>query len=480
MATDLHDRAAFQQTEFEKLAGEVRAQLVAARAERDRKHPDPGSVPLADWHTQLGAAEHLRVVRAALATTRSDLVAARTVLAGVTTPAEAGAQGSALAEPLLLEGELEVSERDAIERVAATTALVDDLATLLARAEAMATAATARTTAGGARQEEQDRLRAALTQPPLDTLVTDAGAVLGGALLTDAEERLGTLLPDELRDRAESRVDEALAVLENATTHRAKGEETVADRGVAAGAIAGDVDSASLDLATAEAALDAYVSRGAGRLASATAALVRVAAHPDLTPTQVAAVDPAGRPDGLAAVVAESALADKVAAVAQKQHDLDDAVLTALGTDPDADPSGDAGVQVAQAALEQVRDTDPPTLADARVDYEAARADLEAWEVEVPPSLWDAVIAMVVARRDLQQLANQTARDALDTNLDGATNALGDALDAQDVFWRGDVEVARKLAERVSVETAASVGAASRLRAYARGSGPGGRTPAEL
>lgn len=480
MSINVHDRAKDQQTRFEQLAAEVRAQLAAARTERDRRHADPASVPQEDWGSAMGAAQHLQVARAALIANQALQSEARVDLAGVETPAQAGAQGATLADLLLAEATLQVSERDAIERVASGATLVEELGALVARADRLATAAAARTAWAETRQVAGDLLRAALGTPPLVTLEADAGAVLGGTSATAADQRLDDLLPADLRARAEERTAEALIVLENAVAHRAKAEETVADRGAASCQVEGDVWSATAALVAAEAALARYVSHAPGHVARATATLAAVVAQPDLSAAQVTALDPGARPDAVSGAAAEGVLAAKLGAVTEAQRDVDDAILAAVDAAPDADPELDPGVIAARAALVDVHDTPAPALDDARAAYAADSDALSSWEIEVPASLWDALASYVVSRRDLERLSSPATRTNLVAAIDGATDAVAGALDERDVTWRGDVEVALHLARRKAAEEAALAGAAARLRDYTRGSGASGRTQSEL
>ncbi|GAA3650888.1 hypothetical protein GCM10022237_08300 [Nocardioides ginsengisoli] len=479
MATNLHDRAVTQRTKYGDLADAIRQQLGDVRARRDLQHPDPDSVAPSDWPSRLGSVQHLRVARQALAANDTAIAQARAGLGAVDTPAEAGAGGSALADLLVIRGGLVVSERYAAERVATDEALIASLGALLGRADAAAADATAHVGWAQVQQDAVDRLKAALTAPPLDTIVADAAAVEGGADLTAADTKLDALLPTALRTRAEARIVEARAVETDAERQLDKAESTYSDRGEVSHKIDTEVAAATTAFTDAVAKLEAYVSRSPGRLASARDAFIAVAAHPALTAAQSAALDATHRADAVDAATKESDLATATAAVAAAQAAVDDALLTALDADPDADPEADANVVAARAALADAGLQTP--LTNARDAYDTATRDaLDRWEVEVPPSVWDALAAFATAKDAATELADGGARNVLVTAVDQSCDDLAAALDVRDSRRRGDLVVARLLAERTAVERAAAATATARNAAYLRGDGPSGRTPAEL
>jgi hypothetical protein len=478
MATNLHDRAIAQQALFDATRDTVRARLSAVRMESTRRHPDPTTVAIDDWSTALGADQHLQVARQALAANAAAQVAARAGLAGVTTPAEAGPQGAVLGDLLVGEARLRVEERSAAERVGVTDSLIRDLGALVTRAESDAAAAAARTAWGAQHQTAGDRLRGAIAVPPLDTIVADASSTLG-APMTAANDRLDTLLPSELRARAEARYEEAAARTSDAAHHVAAAAPLADAREAASHPLDAAIDAAQRDLLAAETALDAYVSRAAGQLDAAVDAFTAVATLPDLRASQIAALDPSGRAEAIAAADTETDLAVAVHDVAVAQRAVEDAILAAVGSDPDADPQTDAAVIAARATLEGATLQDP--LTDARQAYDAAaRQALDAWEVEVPPAVWEALSRFLDARRSAQALADNTARDALVTALDDASDALASALDERDVATRGDLQTEWQRRERLAVTRGLEATAAARSRSYTRGDGPSGRTVAEL
>ena len=479
MAINLHDRATAQRPRYSDLADAMRQQLGAVRARRDRQHPNPGAVAPGLWPTQFGGVQHQRVAREALAANEAAIARARAGLGAVDTPAEAGAGGTVLADLLLLRGGLLVSARYAAERVAADESLLASLGALLAQADAAVAAADAHVVWAQGQQEAVDRLKAALTEPPLDTLVADAAAALAGADLTAADARLDDLLPSALRARAETRIAEADAVGTEAARQRDKAESTCSDRGEVSHKLDTEVAAAQTAFGQAKSELEGYVSRSPGQLASSEDALATVAAHPSLTAAQSAALDATQRADAVAAATKELDLATATAAVSAAQAAVDDAVMTALDADPDADPEADVNVIAARDALEDAGIQAP--LAAARASYDAsAREALDRWEVEVPPSVWHALGAFVAARNTVTQLADVGTRDVLVTAINQSCDDLAAALDVRDSRRRGDLVVTRLLAERAAVEQAATVTGAARSAAYLRGDGPSGRTPVEL
>lgn len=479
MATNLHLRAIAQRNAYTALATVLRDRLGEVRRERDRRHPAPASVAPSDWPTALGSTQHVRVAGEALASNDAEVARIRAGLSLAATPAEAGAGGVALADLLVLHGWLSVSYRYARARQTAAESLAGQLADLVGRADAAVRSAETHVAWAHARQQVVDGLTTTLSQAPLATVVADAEAVRTGPALQAADAHLDQLLPEELRTRAEARLAEAAAVGEAAASQREKAESVHSDRGEVSQRLDAEVEAARAAHTEAVGALEAYVARAGGRLAGAGSVLAAVSQHPALTPAQADALDPAGRPDAVDAVGKETELAQAAAEVAAARTALEDARLTALDSDPDADPEQDAAVVAARDAL-----ADPALqdrLTDARVAYDAAAQEaLDRWEVEVPPSLWDALEQFVTARACVEELADAARRNALVTDVENTGSALADALDVRDGRRRGDLVVARILAERTAVERAAVATAAARSTAYLRGEGPSGRTPAEL
>ena len=213
-------------------------------------------------------------------------------------------------------------------------------------------------------------------------------------------------------------------------------------------------------------------------MTAAAAALARVAALPDLSASQQAALAASqARTD---AATAEADLAAARVVLADAEEAVDDAVLDALLADPDGDPETDQAVIDARIdAADAVAAGSP--LADARDAYDqAARDVLDLWEVEVPPGLWVAVEDFTEARRTLMELGAAGHATGLRDALGDAEDVLGAALDARDEQTRRHWAVAREEARRAGRLAAADQAAASRRRQYVQGDGPGGRVPTEL
>lgn len=461
MATDLAARATAQAAALAAATTPIVDALAAAR--------DDLAAASADRTAARSVVEALRAQEART----------RVAIAEVANPADAQTHEDALRELLVELGAARVDLRDAEERVAAATATTAALTALAARSEATVAGAVTHVEWATERHEVATQLRDAVAAPPLDTIVADAGALLAGAEMSAADDRLDELLPTDLRSRAEARAAEAEAISEAARAadeaDRARGD----DRLVAASPLHGAVEVALRDLAEAEAALGSYVGSAAGRLDWARHALERVAALADLTPAQVTALDPAGRADAVAAAEAEDDLGGALSVEAQARRALDEAILDARLDDPTVDPETVQAVIDAREALEDGAVQGP--LAQARADYDqAARDALDAWEVEVPPDLWDGLGSFLRARRLLQELSDAAARTELIDGLGDAEDALAAALDARDLHVTTGWILARDAAARAGAAAAATTTADDRAHQYLRGDGASGRTPAEL
>lgn len=475
---DLKARAAGQHDKFSALATKIRGLVAAARNERDRRHADPASVPVGDWRSELGVAEQFEMARQAAAANKAGEAIARTGLSAADTPAQAGAGSGTLADVLVEGAALGVALRDAQERSIYSTELLTALTALSARTDALVAASAGRLAWAEAQQHAIDELLAAVAAEPLDTIADEAEAAAAGSVLTDARDRVEALLPSPLLDRARLRIVEAEARVERATKKRAKAGEASADLAQLP-QLESDVRTAEHTLAEAVSAITEYAARAPGRLSAAIEALGVIAVHPALTAAQEDALDEADRADAVDAAEKEADLAAALEAEQVARDDLDDAILTAVEANPDVDPSAAQPVVDAQAAL-----TDPAIqnpLAAARTAYGAvARRALDDWEVEVPPSLWQALLDFATAERTLEELRSQVDRDSLIDAVTGATDILGDALNARDLWWRAQIEIDRILAERRAAEQAVIRTADARVAAYARGDGASGRTTSEL
>ena len=475
---DLEARATGQHEKFLALAARIRGLLAAAREDRDRRHPDPASVPADRRRVDLGVTEHLELARKAAADHAAEETSARDGLSSAATPAVAGAGSSALAELLIEGAALGVLLRDAQERDTASAALLPALTALSARADALVSSSAGRVSWAVAAQESIDTLVAAVQEEPLDTIVQDAGDVLAGPEFAEAQDRMAALLPAALRDRAGARIAEAAAATERAAQQRGKASDASTDLALVP-QLESDVRAAEQSLAIALKALTDYVARAPGRLAAAKDRLESVAEHPDLSAAQEDALREADRAAAVEAAGEEAALVAALTQAAAARDAVDDAILTALDDDPDADPEAAAGVIAARAALDDAAIQDP--VRDARTEYDAAaQRALDEWEVEVPASLWQAFLDFSAAAQTLGELGSQADRQALVDGIEAATDVLGAALDARDVRWRAQLEIDRVLTERAAADQAVARTADARVAAYARGDGVSGRTAAEL
>jgi hypothetical protein len=479
MATNLHDRAQTQLGLFTALTSAVQTRLADVRRELYHKAENPELHEPPAWQTTFGGAQHVEVARARLATNRADQLAVRAGLAAVETPAEAGPQGDVLRDLMIDEATYQVEVRAAEERVAIAGSLIESLGALVAKCSAASAAADERLAWGTEHQELGQRLREALTEPPLVSLVADANALAAGAAFTAADNRLGALLPAELRTRAAARLDEARSFLDARDALLATADDAVDELTADARPVDAPVAAATADLLSAERTLDAYIGRATGRLAAAESSLQRIAAHPALTPAQSDALDADGRADAVAAADLEAKLAAAFDAVAAAQRGVDDAILAAIIEDPDRDPQTDAEVIAAQAILNGAPLQDALTEAQDAYDAAACRA-LDEWEVEVPSSLWDALADFLDTKQTLAELGEQSDRDALVNDLDSATDAFATARDAADVAERTALQLVWREAERRAVAVAVDQTTQSRVIQYVRGYGASGRTTVEI
>jgi hypothetical protein len=479
MPTNLRERAENQLGRFEALTTAVRTRLGEVHQELDRRDPEPDLRELAEWQAAFGAAQHLQVARARLSENRADQVATRIGLAAVETPAEAGPQRDVLRDLMIAEATYHLEVRAAEERVAIAGSLIESLGALAAKCSAASAAAAERLAWGTEHQTLGQRLRQALTVPPLASLVADANALAAGAAFTAANTRLAALLPAELRTRATTRRVEARSFLDAHEALLVTADDAVDNLTADARPVDAAMATATAALLSAERMLDAYIGRAAGRLAAASASLTRIAAHPALRPAQSGALAAAGRVEAVAAAGLEATLTAAFDAVAAAQRGVDDAILTALAENPDRDPETDADVIAARATLNGAALQDP--LADARAAYDdAARQALDEWEVEVPPSLWDALADFLDTAHTLDGLGDQPARDALVTGLDAATDAFAAARDAADVAERTALQLSWRQGERRAVAVAVEQTTPSRFIQYVRGYGGSGRTTVEI
>ncbi|MGY4765802.1 hypothetical protein ACXC9Q_02655 [Kribbella sp. CWNU-51] len=478
MAQDLKTRAENQLTLNQAAAAGAAAALVAARAEVDQRVTDPSSLTPDQWAGSVGAHQHAELARVALAAELATQATIRSALANVTSPADTATYQAELRASMLRQANIRVSLRQGRERELTGAAVVRALGEVMDAAGARVGASITAVAQGTADQSAVRTARDALLLPPLDTMVADATALRSSTTFTDARDRLAALIPDALLTRARQRYAES-------TSLAAEAAEFLGTARAAENRVLGEltpisaVTTTEQAFRTALAALTGYVAAAASELADARARLDAVKATPDLTPAQVAALDPAGRADAIAAAESEHELADAVAEIAVLQQALDDAVLNARIDDPDSDPETNADVIAAHAAL----DAQAPqqALTDARAKYDqAARDALDAWEVEVPDELWDALTSFEAAGDVLDRLASQPTRDALLTTLDTAQDAYADALDEADVQLRRLQVANLETGDRGARVRALGELSDDRTSQYARGDGPSGRTADQL
>lgn len=478
MAQDLKTRAEAQLALNQAAAAEAATALVSARTELDRRVADPSSLTPDQWAGSVGAHQHVELARAALAAELATQASIRSALAAVTSPADTATYQAELRASMLRQATVRVSLRQGRERQLIGTALVRTLGEVMDAAGARVASAITAVAQGTADQSAVRTARDALLRQPLDTIVEDATALRSSPMFTGARDRLAALIPDALLTRARQRYAESTALAAEAAEFLATAQ-TAENRVLGELTPISAVTTTGDAFRTALAALTGYVASAASELAGVRARLEAVAATPDLTPAQAAALDPAGRAEAIAAAESEQELADAVAEIAILRQALDDAVLNARIDDPDSDPEADADVIAAQAAL----DAPAPqqALEDARTKYgQAARDALDAWEVEVPDELWAALTSFEAAGDVLDRLASQPSRDALLTALDTAQDAYADALDDADVQLRRLQVASLETGDRRARARALGELSDDRTTQYARGDGPSGRTADQL
>ncbi|MDH3299295.1 MAG: hypothetical protein OES24_02200 [Acidimicrobiia bacterium] len=472
MAVDLHARATTQRDALALVVTDISDALAAARADLTRRHADPTSVATADLATQLGAAQHVDVVRARLGAAKTTEAGIRAALARITNPADAQTFEDDLRDNLIEQSTLRVELRSAVERKEGADAKVAGLSSLLADAEVEMQKVDAAVLWGKQRQDHTSALIDLLNRAPLSDAAATAAAILASSGFGASETRLDDLLPAALLARAEARFDEADSVAVEAAAHAAVADEAVAALDSKAHPTAAAVTIARREYLTAENALTGYVQSTPAGLNDAVGVLETIAGQPDLSAAQADALNPADPTPFEDAIAAESDLASALTQLAEARRAVDDADLGVLMDDPGADPAG------ARTALDDVINN---TVAPARAAYDtAARNTLDSWEVEVPPGLWLAVRDFVGLRRRLTTTADSDTLTDLIAALDSAEDNLGTALDAADVAVRQRLHVRLHQTARRSTADAAGATIPDRLIHYVRGDGPAGRTAAEL
>lgn len=247
-------------------------------------------------------------------------------------------------------------------------------------------------TAEASAKKRADRITAAtdsLVAPPFDTLQAAATAAWDGRIA--AEERVKADIPAALLERARNR--------------RVRASEELSRR-KAAFASTQDLGPTKNEAQTqrAEDALFGYLAQAKARLDQAAAVLARVA-DPAVSPLTDAARARIEDTDvvskGTAAAAKEKARDDAQAFVDAAQAALDAAIVKALTTDPDTDPPTVSAVSDAQSALNLA----VTALATAASNFSAdERTDLDKWEAAVPEPTWRMAVDLEEAVAALVEL----------------------------------------------------------------------------
>jgi hypothetical protein len=197
----------------------------------------------------------------------------------------------------------------------------------------------------------------------------------------------------------------------------------------------------------AEDALFGYLAQAKARLDQAAATLARVAdaAVSPLTDAARARIEDTDIvTNGTAAATKEKARDDAQAAVDTAQAALDAAIVKALSTDPDTDPPTVTAVTDAQSAL----DLAVGALTTAAGDFSAEeRAGLDKWEAAVPESTWRLAVDLeeaVAALVELKDTDPATLAPAVQT----AESAWAAQLWAADIADRARIRVDSETASR--------------------------------
>lgn len=486
MPTDLEQKAKDAlppiQAEIEAINGRVER----LRDDVDRKFVELPAKKRTDLtreelFEECGAREHLELARDLLIANRAEQVEIRVALGAVANPADAPAHEVALRQSLVEGAKLRVEVREAEERLAAASTTLTLLGELIGAATERRHAIERRIVWASTRAVRVGALRASIPATTSDGTSVHVAATDGRGANTwsDADRRLGDLLPAELRQRAAERRAEAVKYQDDAMehlNHLAELERAHVERTTPMASI---VNHRIADVDVSEAALAAHVSGSADRVAWALAALGTVTAHPDLSPTQHEALDAADRADAVTAAGTEKDLADALAVVAEAERSVERERIAALADDPSATADsvaawGDAQDEAASGAvidpLEDARTANTPALRDA----------LDAWEVEVPESLWEALAAFGAATSTLDQLAPAAYETALVTELDDAEAAVLDAWNEVDaVRWSARL-LALERSDRQTASESVPSNAAQRELQFLRGDATGGRTRREL
>jgi hypothetical protein len=399
----------------------------------------------------------LPAASAALAAANAESQRVRAALAAIPTSADAG--------PLLNQLDTAtVAQRDAEAAVlAADLALGPARARLERAALAVRDAETDRVRAqieADAATREAARIAglvAALGQPPLDTLVADATALLGSATLAAAKTAAEKDLPAKLLARARDRVTLLRQRMAARGASRDAFAALIAAQVAANGSSTDQLAGPQAAYAAALAALDAYVSRAGQRLGRAQGTLTRLADPAQklvLTPAQVARLKDAAQAAARATAADDEQALDQARRdreKAEQARDLERAKRAAGAPD-------DLAAKEAALVVDQGKET------AAAATFAPERALLRAWEAAAPDGIWADLAAYDDAKATIDDLSAHppgplvTDLEAKEATLVAALVALGKEQAARGVY-------AAELAAR-TVAADADAGAADRL-AYA-------------
>jgi hypothetical protein len=339
------------------------------------------------------AAQALAAASAEFAAQERAAAQIRAQLAAITTPADG--------EPLLEQLELAIiAQRSAAAALLAAQSALAAAKAALAQGQASVQEADARIAQAKAdwdrakadaarRQAAKDALAAA----PLDTLASDAGALLGDPVFDAAEARIEGDFPEALRNRARDRAKLARERLARNRKLAADLNGLLALHLNAKGAPADKLPGIAQAAAAAEAALRDWVSRAKERFDRARAALERVGDpdNPTLTQEQEDRINDATLETAREGAAEKEEARDQAraaheaAAVEFEAERVE--VLGEGGAEALAQALADANSDVAKA--KKAMDDAAAELQIKQTAYTTAMRDaLDGWEAAVPESAW--------------------------------------------------------------------------------------------
>jgi transposase InsO family protein len=459
MATTLIDHATAERAVLETALTRARARLASGQAE------------LATAQARLDAdLAELAALEAAIAKNRA-------ALSSATVPAEVDALGRTLTDQTVQQHQLQGRLRDDRDAVEAPKAALAFAQLRLARAQAHHAEAEKRLKAETeAHQRRQGWVQAA-SEPPLDTLMGEADAVLegtGSTLLADATAKFTTSpvrIPAELLDAASRRYALWRGRQRRAEEAVKKAEDALGAQHAADGGLPGAAAEAGLTFRRAEGALGDYVSSALARYERAVATLTALAALGQdvfaLSANEAAAAN-----DAALLGARQAAQADEAAILpAQAAHDvalaaLQDAELAAQAKDPNqASLAGDADYDAAVAEVEAKKTALDAAAAELNT---TERQTLAHWQVRLSDATWRRLLEFIEAKAELTWL-QATDPVALVDALETAEGEYGDALAAAAASRRSLEFLEDTLALRTSTAAALNAGLSARLFSAVRG-----------